>query len=144
MTRPQQRAPKGRDRDRDDRRAVVDVLLTRAQRGVLTPAEGALLAEHVREEQRLADKSRRAMAGTTRALARHRQAADEAIVEAEQRAEAAERLLDAIRTPQPVRGDHPLYDLLDAMIGPGIDQATARGFVGDYFRVITRPEEATP
>ncbi|MFD9146223.1 hypothetical protein ACFVVJ_09060 [Streptomyces albidoflavus] len=90
MTRPQQRAPKGRDRDRADRRAVVDVLLARAQRGALTPAEGALLAEHVREEQRLADESRKAMAGTTQALERHRAAAEEAIRELEQRAEAAE------------------------------------------------------
>ncbi|MFD9152378.1 hypothetical protein ACFWDF_35115, partial [Streptomyces diastaticus] len=88
--RPQQRAPKGRDRDRADRRAVVDVLLARAQRGALTPAEGALLAEHVREEQRLGDESRRAMAGTTQALDRHRAAADDAIHELEQRAERAE------------------------------------------------------
>ncbi|MEU9306937.1 hypothetical protein [Streptomyces sp. NPDC048256] len=83
-TRPTKRAPKGRNRDRADRRAVVDVLLARAQRGVLSAAEGALLAEHVREEQRLADENRRAMAGTTQALERHREAADTAIVEAEQ------------------------------------------------------------
>ncbi|MEW2610907.1 hypothetical protein AB0937_11955 [Streptomyces sp. NPDC047880] len=91
--RPQQRAPKGRNRDRADRRAVVDVLLARAQRGVLSAAEGALLAEHVREEQRLADENRRAMAGTTQALERHREAADAAIVEAEERATAAEQQL---------------------------------------------------
>ncbi|RZD85267.1 hypothetical protein [Streptomyces albidoflavus] len=97
MTRPQQRAPKGRDRDRADRRAVVDVLLARAQRGALTPAEGALLAEHVREEQRLADESRKAMAGTTQALERHRDAAEEAIRELEQRAEEAEQRLARIR-----------------------------------------------
>lgn len=75
-TRTAQRAPKGRTRDRADRRAVLDVLLARAQRGVLSAAEGALLAEHVREEQRLADENRRAMAGTTQALERHREAAD--------------------------------------------------------------------
>ena len=75
--RPQQRAPKGRDRDRADRRAVVDVLLARLSRGIPpTTAEAALLAEHVREEQRQADETRRAMAGTTQALARHREAAD--------------------------------------------------------------------
>ncbi|MBT2381988.1 hypothetical protein J7E90_33125, partial [Streptomyces sp. ISL-111] len=84
------RAPKGRDRDRVDRRAVVDVLLARAHRGALSQAEGALLGEHMREEQRVADESRRAMAGTTQALARHRAAADAAIVEAEQRAAQAE------------------------------------------------------
>lgn len=88
--RTQQRAPKGRDRDRADRRAVADVLLARLHRGALSPAEAALLAEHMREEQRIADESRRAMAGTTQALERHRAAADEAIVEAEQRAAQAE------------------------------------------------------
>lgn len=81
--RPYHRPPEGRHRDRHDRRAVLDVLLGRAQRGVLTPAEGALLAEHVREEQRVADENRRAMAGTTQALERHREAADAAIREAE-------------------------------------------------------------
>ncbi|MEV0553158.1 hypothetical protein AB0I27_06820 [Streptomyces sp. NPDC050597] len=91
--RRQQRAPKGRNRDRADRRAVADVLLARLRRGVLSPAEVALLAEHVREEQRVADENRRAMAGTTQALDRHRAAADAAIVEAEQRAERAEQQL---------------------------------------------------
>lgn len=90
MNRPQQRAPKGRTRDRADRRAVVAVLLGRAQRGALSRTEAALLAEHVRDEQRLADETRRAMAGTTHALDRHREAAVAAIVEAEQRAEVVE------------------------------------------------------
>lgn len=92
------RAPKGRTRDRDDRRAVLAVLLARAQRGVLSPAEGALLAQHVREEQRLADESRRAMASTTRALDRHREAAAAAIVEAEERATTAEQKLSDSET----------------------------------------------
>ncbi|HEY1179062.1 MAG TPA: hypothetical protein VGF17_23150 [Phytomonospora sp.] len=96
--RPQQRAPKGRNRDRADRRAVLDVLLARAQRGVLSTAEGALLAQHVREEQRLADENRRAMAGTTQALERHREAADAAIVEAEERTADAERKLSDSET----------------------------------------------
>ncbi|WP_432194737.1 hypothetical protein [Streptomyces sp. bgisy027] len=74
--RPFHRPPEGRNRDRLDRRAVVDVLLARAARGVLSAVEGALLAEHVREEQRLADENRRAMAGTTQAFAKHREAAD--------------------------------------------------------------------
>lgn len=88
---PRQRAPRGRDRDRADRRAVVDVLLARAHRGALTPAEGALLATHVRTEQRLADETRHALAGTTRTLDHVRAAADAAIVETEQRAEQAEQ-----------------------------------------------------
>lgn len=99
--RTQQRAPKGRDRDRADRRAVVDVLLARAQRGVLSTAEGALLGEHAREEQRVADENRRAMAGTTQALERARAqlaAAEAAIVEAERdRDQAEERAKEAQR-----------------------------------------------
>ncbi|MFD3572819.1 hypothetical protein [Streptomyces sp. NPDC058644] len=97
-TSPQQRAPKGRTRDRYDRRTVVTVLLGRARRGILSATEGALLAEHVGEEQRLADETRRAMAGTTQALEQHREAADAAIVEAEQRAETAERKLSESET----------------------------------------------
>ncbi|WP_097994039.1 hypothetical protein [Streptomyces sp. f51] len=99
--RTQQRASKGRDRDRADRRAVVDVLLARAQRGVLSTAEGALLGEHAREEQRVADENRRAMAGTTQALERTRAqlaAAEAAIVEAERdRDQAEERATEARR-----------------------------------------------
>ncbi|MCX5266068.1 hypothetical protein [Streptomyces sp. NBC_00199] len=103
MTRP--RAPKGRNRDRDDRRATTDVLLGRMLRGVLTPTEAALLAQHVREEQRSADENRHAMAGTTQALARHRVAADAAIREWEQRALDAEEQLTAYRS---VLGPRPL------------------------------------
>lgn len=99
-THPQQRAPKGHTRDRHDRRTVVAVLLARIQRGVLSPAEGALLAEHVREEQRLADESRRAMAGTTQALEQHREAADAAIVEAEQGAAQVLAVLARVRNAQ--------------------------------------------
>lgn len=85
------RAPKGRDRDRADRRHVIDVLLARLARGIPpTAAETALLTEHVREEQRLADATRKTLADTTRALAAHREAADTAIRELEQRADAAE------------------------------------------------------
>ncbi|MFD4880029.1 hypothetical protein ACFWOB_42625 [Streptomyces sp. NPDC058420] len=92
-----QRAPRGRNRDRADRRAVLDVLLDRADRGALSTAEAALFREHVTEEVRLADENRRAMAGTTQALARHRDAADAAIRELEQRAVDAEERLTAYR-----------------------------------------------
>ncbi|KAF0795858.1 hypothetical protein [Streptomyces sp. FR-008] len=99
--RPYNRPPEGRHRDRADRRAVVDVLLARAHRGVLSRAEVALLAEHVREEQRVADENRRAMAGTTQALDRVRAqlaAAEAAIVEAERdRDQAEERAKEADR-----------------------------------------------
>ncbi|MEV7991579.1 hypothetical protein AB0O67_06595 [Streptomyces sp. NPDC086077] len=99
--RPYHRPPEGRNRDRTDRRAVVDILLARAQRGALSPAEGGLLAEHTREEIRLADENRRAMAGTTQALERaraQRAAAEAAIVEAERdRDQAEERAKEAQR-----------------------------------------------
>lgn len=91
------RAPKGRHRDQADRRAVIDVLLARLARGIApTAAEAAMLAEHVREEQRLADENRKAMAGTTQALERHRAAADAAIRELEQRAEKAEHRINLL------------------------------------------------
>ncbi|MEV5673494.1 hypothetical protein AB0L28_32575 [Streptomyces sp. NPDC052503] len=92
MSRPQQRAPKGRDLDRLDRRNVVENLLARVHRVRLTSPEAALLGDYVREEQRAADAMRSSLAGTTRALERNRQAADDAIREAEQRAEQAEEL----------------------------------------------------
>ncbi|MFJ7411603.1 hypothetical protein ACIQWZ_12415 [Streptomyces sp. NPDC098077] len=94
--RTQQRAPKGRDRDRADRRAVVDVLLARLHRGALTPAEAALLGEHVREEQRLTDEGRHAMAGTTRALERHRAAADAEIRRLEGERDSLARSVEAM------------------------------------------------
>ncbi|MEU5136713.1 hypothetical protein [Streptomyces californicus] len=95
-TRTTQRAPKGSTRDRTDRRAVLDVLLARAQRGALSRAEGALLAEHVREEQRVADENRRAMAGTTQALERHREAADTEIRRLEEERDSLARTVEAM------------------------------------------------
>lgn len=104
MSRDQQRAPKGRDLDRLDRRAVVANLLARVHRTRLTSPEAALLGNYVREEERAGDATRSSLAGTTRALERNRQAADAAIREteqraadAEQRAEEAEQALAAIR-----------------------------------------------
>ncbi|WP_053913673.1 hypothetical protein [Streptomyces sp. TP-A0875] len=93
--RPYHRPPAGRAAAHHDRRAALDVLLARAQRGALSLTEAAHLAEHVREETRIADENRRAMSGTTRALARHREAADAAIREWEQRALDAEEQLTA-------------------------------------------------
>ncbi|MFF3886583.1 hypothetical protein [Streptomyces sp. NPDC001914] len=86
---------KGRDHERSDRRAGLDILLARADRGTLSRTEAALLREYVTEEQRTADESRKANAGSTRALERHRAAAEAAIVEAEQRAEQAEEIARA-------------------------------------------------
>ncbi|GHC44374.1 MULTISPECIES: hypothetical protein [Streptomyces rochei group] len=75
---------------RRDRRDLLDNLLSRALRGRLTTAEAALLAEKVREEQRVSDETRARLADSDRAIVRHRAAADAAIRELEQRAEEAE------------------------------------------------------
>ncbi|MCI4045459.1 hypothetical protein [Streptomyces sp. TRM75563] len=57
------------------------------------------------------------------------------------RAKTAEQALDDIRTPGPVGRDHPMYALIAAMTGPGIDQAEARERVTDYFDAITGREQ---
>ncbi|MGC0205243.1 hypothetical protein [Streptomyces levis] len=90
---------------RRDRRALLDNLLARMLRGQLTTAEAALLAESVREEQRAYDQTRRSLGETTTALTRHREAADAAIREMEQRALDAEEQLTAYRS---VLGPRPL------------------------------------
>ncbi|MGW2721389.1 hypothetical protein [Streptomyces sp. NPDC001492] len=73
---PAVRAPKPNQHDRANRQAVIDNLIGRALRGVLTIPEAALLAEYVQAERRNADKTRQSLAATTRALERHRAAAD--------------------------------------------------------------------
>jgi hypothetical protein len=87
VTRPpvQVRAPKPNQHERSQRQAVIDNLLGRALRGSLTIPEAALLADYVRAERHLADKTRRSLANTTRALQRHREAADEEIRRLEER-----------------------------------------------------------
>lgn len=76
-THPQRtRAPKPNQHERAQRQAAIDVLLTRALHGALTIPEAAVLAEYVRAERRAADKTRQSLADTTRALQRHREAAD--------------------------------------------------------------------
>ncbi|WP_328678428.1 hypothetical protein [Streptomyces sp. NBC_00343] len=100
---PRTRAPRPSHHDRRDRRAALDVLLGRMLRGVLTEAEAALLAEYVRTEQRLGDATRKSLGETTRALAKHREAADAAIRETEQRAVDAEEQLTAYRAVERYR-----------------------------------------
>lgn len=82
---PAVRAPKPNQHDRANRHAVIDNLIQRALRGVLTVPEAVLLAEYVRAERQVADKTRRSLADTTRALERHRAAADAEIRRLEQR-----------------------------------------------------------
>ncbi|MFF0894722.1 hypothetical protein [Streptomyces sp. NPDC003278] len=76
-------SPKPTAQRRRDRRDLLDVLLGRMLRGVLTTPERALLAETVREEQRTADQTRRSLGETGKAYGEHRAAADAAIREAE-------------------------------------------------------------
>lgn len=137
--RPTQRAPKGRTRDRADRRAVLDVLLARAQRGVLSAAEGALLAEHVREETRLADENRRAMAGTTQALERHREAADAAIVEAEERATTAEEQVHGYQAADKFR--RAAADTFEGRLA-GIGQQATEGVITGAAALVKRATQA--
>ncbi|MGW3196281.1 hypothetical protein ACWDBD_17180 [Streptomyces sp. NPDC001118] len=82
---PTTRADKPNQQERSARRATIDVLLQRALRGVLTVPEAAVLADYWRAEQRNADKTRQSLAHTTRALERHRAAADAEIQRLEQR-----------------------------------------------------------
>lgn len=91
------RPPRPNQQQRAHRRAIIDTLLIRALRGVLTIPEAAVLADSVRTERRLTDVTRQRLTETTRALQRNRDAADAAIREAEQRAERAEAKLDLAR-----------------------------------------------
>lgn len=86
-TAPATRAPKPNQHERNQRQATIDNLLGRALRGVLTIPEAAVLADYWRAEQRLADKTRRSLGDTTRALDRHREAADTEIQRLEARIE---------------------------------------------------------
>jgi hypothetical protein len=84
---PTVRAPKPNQHDRATRQTVIDNLLGRALRGAITVPEAALLADYVRAERLVADKTRRSLADTTRALQRHREAADAEVQRLEARVE---------------------------------------------------------
>ncbi|WP_030169049.1 hypothetical protein [Streptomyces sp. NRRL S-813] len=90
---PTVRAPKANQQERAQRRTTIDVLLHRAIHGVLSTTEASLLAEYVRAEQQLADKTRRTLTDTTQALQRHREAADAVI-------QALEARIDELTTPR--------------------------------------------
>jgi hypothetical protein len=85
VTRPTVRAPKPNQHDRATRQTVIDQLIGRALRGTLTIPEAAVLADYWRAEQQLAEKTRRSLGDTTRALQRHREAADTEIQRLEDR-----------------------------------------------------------
>lgn len=71
--------------ERLQREAAIDALLQRALRGVLTIPEAAVLADYVRADRRVAEKTRKRLTETTRALERHREAADTEIRRLEDR-----------------------------------------------------------
>ena len=76
-THPQRtRALKPNQHERANRQTVIDNLIGRALRGALTIPEAAVLAEYWQAERRIEEKTRRRLGDTTRALQRHREAAD--------------------------------------------------------------------
>lgn len=74
--RPNGHALKPNERERLQRQALIDALLLRALSGELTIPEAATLAEAWRAERAVEEKTRRRLGDTTRALTRHRAAAD--------------------------------------------------------------------
>lgn len=85
MRRPNGHTLKPNERERLQRQALIDSLLDRALRGLLTIPEAAVLAEAWRAERRVEEKTRRRLTDTTRALQRHREAADTEIRQLEER-----------------------------------------------------------
>jgi hypothetical protein len=101
--------------ERDTRRESLFVLLSRARRGVpLTPAEAALMFAHVEVELAEADELRRTVQGQQTAIQAaydRTAAAEDAIGEAEQRAETAKQRLagyEAVFGPDAVEDFHAM------------------------------------
>jgi len=111
--RPNGRALKPNQRERDQRESVIDNLIGRALRGVLSIPEAAVLADYVRAERRVAERTRRSLADTTNALQRHRLAADAEVQRLEAELAAAtpdtppEPLSSPQGAPQPSDGPQP-------------------------------------
>lgn len=124
---PAVRAPKPNEHERAQRQAAVEILLRRGLHGVLSVPEAAVLADYWRAEQELADKTRRSLGETTRALQRNRLAADAEIQRLEARvaeleaaagAEAALEAADGPRSaPEPASGGRDVRDALGAAQG---------------------------
>ena len=94
------------------REAALDALLLKAAAGTLSIPEGVQLAGLVAEERRLGALTRRRLAETTRALERHREAADVEI----RRLEA--ELADAVGSPD-VASDAPRAALSSPLAASG-------------------------
>jgi hypothetical protein len=82
---PAVRAPKANEHERAQRQAAIEILLRRGLHGVLSAPEAAVLADYWWAERELADKTRRSLGETTRALQRNREAADAEIQRLEAR-----------------------------------------------------------
>ncbi|MER8042574.1 hypothetical protein [Streptomyces sp. NPDC094032] len=111
---------KRRNRDRADRRKVVDVLLARLDR--LSNAEAALLREHVLTEQRLADETRATLTTTEHTCDRAQRTAEAAVEAAEERARTAEQQLAeakeyAARQERTATGQRAAVDRVLALVG---------------------------
>ncbi|MEU5181216.1 hypothetical protein AB0G49_14300 [Streptomyces longwoodensis] len=91
-----QRGLKRGERDRRARHAAFGLYISRLERGILTPAEAALLASYVREELRVGEETRKSLRASNEALARSRNATDDAVREAEERAQRAEEQRDVL------------------------------------------------
>ncbi|CAM5608014.1 hypothetical protein SSPIM334S_02524 [Streptomyces spiroverticillatus] len=112
-----------RDAARDERRARLHVLLARADRGVLTPEDCAALRLGVEAEIAESNTHRRSAGGQQAAATRLHarvEAAEQAIVETEQRAETAEQLLDALCSTRTYRD--LLAEQLAERHGPLVDE----------------------
>lgn len=101
---PAVRAPKPNEHERAQRQATIEILMRRALHGVLTPAEAAVLADYWRAERELADKTRRSLGETTRALERNRVAADTEILRLEARVAELEAEFSATAPQEAVSG----------------------------------------
>jgi hypothetical protein len=98
------RAPKPNEHERAQRQAAVEILLRRALHGVLSVPEAAVLADYWRAERELADKTRRSLGETTRALQRNREAADVEIRRLEARVAELEAARGAEAAQEPAGG----------------------------------------
>jgi hypothetical protein len=124
------RPPKPNQHERHQRQTAIEILLARALRGVLTVPEAAVLADYWRGERELADKTRRSLGETTRALQRNREAADAEI----RRLEARVAELEAGRGPE-TRQEAPgapesRLEAVDGLGEPGDAHRAARGRTG--------------
>jgi hypothetical protein len=129
---PAVRAPKPNEHERAQRQAAIEILLRRALHGVLSVPEAAVLADYWRAERELADKTRRSLGETTRALQRNREAADAEIRRLEARMAELEAATGTEGAQEGVGGPQGVQDAVDgARDVRGVPKAT-EGRSGDF------------